>query len=62
MFKKLSDKLLLLVLKHRLKDYIRSEKWYLKDKSIGDTNWYTRQGIPQLKKDIAELENKIRRG
>lgn len=56
---KLSDKFLLFILKRRLKNYRKSEKQYLKDKSIGNKNWYTTIGIPQLENEIAELQNKI---
>lgn len=54
------NRILLLILKSRLKRYKRDSKWYHKQ---GDQpNWYDEQGIPDLDKEIKELENKIERG
>jgi hypothetical protein len=53
----MSDRLLLIILKNRLKRYKRDERFY--KKIADDSNYYTSVGIPDLKKQIKELENKI---
>ena len=55
---KLFDKILLLILKSRLKRYKRDAKWYhSQTKNI--PNWYDEQGIPNLEKQIQELQSEI---
>ena len=52
------DRILLIILKSRLKTYKHNAKWYHKQGAI--PNWYDEQGIPDLEREIKELEVKIK--
>lgn len=47
-------KIFLFLLKRRLKRYKRDAKWY--DRQGIYNNWYHERGIPNLEKEIKELE------
>lgn len=51
--------ILLLVMKCKLKRYKRDAEWY--HRQGAEPNWYDEQGIPDLEKEISELENAIKK-
>jgi hypothetical protein len=51
------NKIFLLILKHRLKRYKRDAKWYEKEGNYN--NFYHEKGIPDLIKEIYNLEMTI---
>jgi len=59
MLKRLLYRLLIRLLKQRLKGYKKDSMWYFEQGEW--PNWYQEQGIPNLEKNIKELELKISR-
>jgi len=65
---KILDRILLLILKNRLRGYKRDSKWYEKEGNMNEfsidnkgnySDFYHTTGIPNLEKQIEELEKKI---
>jgi len=54
---KIIKRICLLLLKNKLRRFKRDANWYVKQGCYN--NWYHEQGIPNLEKQIQDLENEI---